>query len=294
MRKDNYKMYVGDTMIKIVTDSASLYSKPDAIKEGMDSAPLSVNIDDKSYRDFEEIHTMQLIQMIKQGAIPTTSQPSIGEKVDIYNEAIDQGYEVIDITMADGLSGTYHSALAAKEECNDPEKVIVYNSKTLCIPQRLMVDKANDMAKANASKEEIIKMLDNAIATEVSFLTPLDFNFLVRGGRTNNATAIVGGLLKLVPVVRKTDDGTRLNKFTVTRTYKRAVHNMIFHMKERHADASYTFGVAHAMNEDLAFLMKEMLQKEFGENIKVIITPLSPSFVTQGGPGCVSMHMIKI
>lgn len=280
-------------MIKIVTDSASLYSKPEAIEQGMNSAPLSVNIGNESYRDYEEVHTMQLIQWIKQGKIPSTSQPSIGEKVEIYDEFIQEGYEIIDITMADGLSGTYQSALQAKDACSDPDKVTVYNSKTLCVPERLMVDKANAMAKAGATKEEILAMLDEASATEVSFLTPIDFEFLVRGGRTNNAAAIVGGLLKLIPVVRKTDDGTRLNKFTITRTYKRAIHNMIFHFKERNADETYTFGVAHAMNEDLAFMMRDALLKEF-PGAKVIVVPLSPSFVTQGGPGCVSMHMIKI
>ena len=280
-------------MIKIVTDSASLFSKKEAEELGMGLAPLSVLIENESYRDFDEIQTDTLIEKIKNGAIPTSSQPSIGEKTDIYNEFIAQGHEVIDIAMADGLSGTYQSACMAKDSCDNPDKVTVYNTKTLCIPENLMVKKAKEMADQGASKEEILTMLEEASSHEVSFLTPLDFEFLVRGGRTNNATGIIGGLLKLIPVVRKTDDGTRLEKFTVTRTNKKAIKNMIQYLKEQGVDSSYTFGVAHGMNEELATIFKEAILKEF-EGANVIIAPLTPSFVTQGGPGCVSVHAIKI
>ena len=104
-------------MIKIVADSSTLYTRAEAEKIGLHSVPLNVTIDNKSYQDLEDITSDELIQMINEHKIPRTSQPSLGEKIDIYNELLSEGNEVIDITMAAGLSGTYHTALMAKDQC---------------------------------------------------------------------------------------------------------------------------------------------------------------------------------
>ncbi len=280
-------------MVKIVTDTCSLYSVKEGERIGLPVAALNVNIDGETYREFEEISPIQLLRKIQEGSIPSTSQPSIGEKIELYNQVIKEGHEIIDITMSDGLSGAYQSALMAKDACDDPDKVTVYNSKTLCIPQRLLVIEAKRMADQGATKEEILTMLQHASDTDVSFLVPLDFDFLLRGGRTSNASAFLGGLLKLVPVVRKTDDGKRLEKFSISRTYKKAINNMLNFLMERGVDDTYVFGISHADNKELAGICEQLIYKQF-PRAKVLIFPLSPVFISQGGPGCMALQVIKI
>lgn len=279
-------------MLQIVTDSSTLYSIREGEEKGIAVCPLHVNIDGKSYRDFEDLTSTKLLKFIQEKKVPSTSQPSIGEKIDTYNRLSEEG-EVLDITMAQGLSGTYDNALLAKSQCDHPEKIHILNSKTLCGPHRSLVDRAIKMKEAGASLEEIKTELEKARETDISFLIPFDFQFLLRGGRVRQIEAGLGGLLKLIPVMKRQEDGTILVKFTVTRTFKKALRSILEEFDKRNVTDAYTFYITHAFNDELAFAAQKMLREKYPE-AKIVIYPLSPTFITQGGPGCIAIQTIKI
>ncbi|MBB5185425.1 DegV family protein with EDD domain [Faecalicoccus acidiformans] len=279
-------------MLQIVTDSSTLYSIREGEEKGITVCPLHVNIDGKSYRDFEDLTSTKLLKFIQEKKVPSTSQPSIGEKIDTYNRLSEEG-EVLDITMAQGLSGTYDNALLAKSQCDHPEKIHILNSKTLCGPHRSLVDRAIKMKEAGASLEEIKTELEKARETDISFLIPFDFQFLLRGGRVRQIEAGLGGLLKLLPVMKRQEDGTVLVKFTVTRTFKKALRSILEEFDKRNVTDAYTFYITHAFNDELAFAAQKMLREKYPE-AKIVIYPLSPTFITQGGPGCIAIQTIKI
>ncbi len=279
-------------MIKIVSDSSTLYSCKEAEKIGLYTVPLNVSIDNHSYKDLEEITDTDLFKMIEEHKIPRTSQPSLGEKIDIYNKLSEEN-EVIDITMASGLSGTYQTALIAKASCDHSDKVHVIDSMTLCGPHRYLVDTALEMVKNGSSVQDILHMIEESRKTDISFLLPVDFDYLVRGGRIKGVAAKIGGLLKIIPVLKKGDDGVGLEKHSINRTLKKAIDSVIDDLKANHIDDTYHFYITHAKNEDLANRFIQKIQETF--NTKNIFTyPLSPSFITQGGPGCVAIQVIKI
>lgn len=280
-------------MIKIVADSSTLYTRTEAEKIGLHSVPLNVTIDNKSYQDLEDITSDELIQMINEHKIPRTSQPSLGEKIDIYNELLSEGNEVIDITMAAGLSGTYHTALMAKDQCIDSNRVHVIDSMTLCGPHRYLVDTALEMVKNGSTVQEILAMIEKARQTDISFLLPVDFDFLVRGGRIRGVAAKIGGMLKIIPVLIKGEGGNGLDKFSINRTLKKAVDSVVTELKDRNVDNTYHIYVTHAKNDDLANRFVEKIKEKI-ENADITVYPLSPSFITQGGPGCVAIQAIKI
>lgn len=280
-------------MIKIVADSSTLYTRTEAEKIGLHSVPLNVTIDNKSYQDLEDITSDELIQMINEHKIPRTSQPSLGEKIDIYNELLSEGNEVIDITMAAGLSGTYHTALMAKDQCIDSNRVHVIDSMTLCGPHRYLVDTALEMVKNGSTVQEILAMIEKARQTDISFLLPVDFDFLVRGGRIRGVAAKIGGMLKIIPVLIKGEGGNGLDKFSINRTLKKAVDSVVTELKDRNVDSTYHIYVTHAKNDDLANRFVEKIKEKI-ENANITVYPLSPSFITQGGPGCVAIQAIKI
>ena len=280
-------------MIKIVADSSTLYTRTEAEKIGLHSVPLNVTIDNKSYQDLEDITSDELIQMINEHKIPRTSQPSLGEKIDIYNELLSEGNEVIDITMASGLSGTYHTALMAKDQCIDSNRVHVIDSMTLCGPHRYLVDTALEMVKNGSTVQEILAMIEKARQTDISFLLPVDFDFLVRGGRIRGVAAKIGGMLKIIPVLIKGEEGNGLDKFSISRTLKKAVDSVVTELKERNVDSTYHIYVTHAKNDELANRFVEKIKEKI-ENANITVYPLSPSFITQGGPGCVAIQAIKI
>ncbi len=279
-------------MAHIIADSSTLYSQQQGNEIGLSIVPLNITVEDQSYKDFEEITSEQLLKMIEEHKIPRTSQPSLGEKIELYNK-YSEHEDVIDITMASGLSGTYQTALLAKNACEHPERITVIDSYTLCGPHRALVDKALEMNVEGKSVSEIVEYIEQAKRKEISFLIPIDFEFLVRGGRLNGMSGVLGGLLKLMAVMKKGPEGKGLDKFSVCRTSLKVGHTIIEDMKKEGVDASYTFYISHAVNEKLAFKLKEKIETEFPGAV-VHVYPLSPSFITQGGPGCVAVQAIQI
>lgn len=279
-------------MVQIISDSSTLYSKAEGEAIGLEISPLSIMINGENYREFETITSEELIAKIEKGGIPSSSQPPIGEKIDLYNRYGANG-EVIDITIAQGLSGTYDTALSAKEICDYAANITVFNSQTLCGPQRTLTDAALKMAKEGMGREAIVKMLEESAKTDVSFLIPFDFAFLQRGGRLSKAAAGLGGLLKLIVCMRKSDDGKSLEKHSINRTLKKAFASIIDELKKREVDETYHFAISHAINPEMADKMKEELLRHYPK-ADIKIYPLSPAFITQGGPGCCALQAIKI
>jgi len=164
-------------MVRIITDSSTLYSVKQGEALGIDVSMLSVTINNKTYREFEEINTKDFIDIINQGHIPTSSQPSIGEVLELYNKYPQD--DLLNVTIADGLSGTYQTALSAAEMAHRPERITVFNSRTLCGPHRYLVNKALELAKGGKAVKAIVAELEKLIATSKSFLIPQDFDYLI-------------------------------------------------------------------------------------------------------------------
>lgn len=277
-------------MIRIVSDSSSLYSVEEGQANGVIIAPLSVNINGQTYKEYEEIKTKEFIDIINEGHLPKSSQPSIGEVLEIYNTYKDD--EIINISMADGLSGTYDSACMAKEMDDNKERIDLINSKTLCGPERYLVDLAVALNKLGKSRKEIVKEIEEAIKHTRSFLIPQDFDFLERGGRVSHLAAKIGSAIKLVPVVMLDEDGKSLVKFTTKRTFKKAIEKICDAMKEDNIDSNWKIYITHACNEVLAEEAKNIINKNI-DSVEIEIRLLGPVFTTQGGPGCLAIQYIK-
>ena len=276
-------------MLKIITDSSTLYTEDEARKLGFESVPLNVSIGDLEGRDLQ-VDMKDFYERIKKGEIPRSSQPSIGEVMDVFEKYSDS--EILNISMADGLSGTYQSACGAREMVENSERITVFNTKTLCGPHRYMVERAQQMKEAGHSVKDILAWLEDVAERTESFLIPQDFSFLKRGGRLTPMAATLGSVLKLKPIMTLTEDCKKLDKFAVKRTMKAAVKTIIEHMKEKGVDERYKFYVVHADALEDAKGIVANLKEVFG-NIDIELYDLSPVFVTQGGPQCIAIQYIE-
>ena len=277
-------------MVRIVADTSTLYSTAQAQEAGFDVSALSVTIADKSYREFDEISAKEFVQIIRQGHLPTSSQPAIGEVAALYDKYPEE--EIINVAMAMGLSGTYNSAVAAAEMSEDPERISVVNTRTLCGPHRYLVELAQKMAKMGCGRKEILARLKEKMDTAKSYLVPMDFDYLRRGGRLSPLVSYVGKAVNLTPVMTQTDDGCRLTISGIRRGFKAAVKYMGKELENRGVGKGWRVYVVHGDDEakaleTLAYL-KELLSEAVFE-----MYPLSPAFITQGGPGCVAVQIIQ-
>lgn len=276
-------------MVQIITDTSTLYTPDEAKALGFESIPLCVNVGEFEGRDLL-IDMDDYYDRIRKGGIPKSSQPPIGDVVDMYEKY--QDAEIINISMADGLSGTYQSACSAKEMLEDNSNVTVVNSMTLCGPHRYMVEKAQEMKEKGCSTKEILDWLEYIKERTESFLIPQDFDFLRRGGRLTPMAAALGSVLKLKPIMTLTEDCKRLDKFAVKRTMKAAVDTVINHLKTRNLDSRHILYISHADALEDAKKIMAQIKENFVE-LEVKILDLSPVFVAQGGPKCVAIQYIE-
>ena len=276
-------------MVRIVTDSSVLMTIEEGKELGVDVIPLCVNIGDMEGRDMA-IDMDDFYARIQRKEVPRSSQPPIGDVVDIYEKYPED--EIINISMADGLSGTYQTACSAKEIVDNGENITVVNSKTLCGPHRYMVEKAQEMKLAGKNAKEILDWLHKIIEKTESFLIPQDFNFLKRGGRLTPMAAAFGSMLKLKPIMILTEDCKRLDKYAIKRTLSASVSAVIERMKAFGVNENHIVYVTHAnVIEDAKKVVAQI--KEAFANVEVKLSQLSPVFVTQGGPGCIAIQYIE-
>ena len=276
-------------MVQIVTDSSVLDTEEETKAAGFDVIPLCVSVGDMDGRDLQ-IDMEEFYGRIGKGEIPRSSQPPIGDVVEVYEKY--QDADVLNICVAAGLSGTYHGALSARDMVESRDRITVFNSRTLCGPHRYMVEKAQRMKEEGKGIPEILEWLKSAAEKTESFLIPQDFGFLKRGGRLTPVAAALGSVLKLKPVMRLTEDGTRLDKFFVKRTMSAAVSGIMDHMKKKGIDGRYLLYIVHAAAPKEAGAIREMIEAEF-KGIEIQMMDLSPVFVAQGGPGCVAIQYIE-
>ncbi len=276
-------------MVRIVTDSSVLMTIEEGKELGVDVIPLCVNIGDMEGRDMA-IDMDDFYARIQRKEVPRSSQPPIGDVVDIYEKYPED--EIINISMADGLSGTYQTACSAKEIVDNGENITVVNSKTLCGPHRYMVEKAQEMKLAGKNAKEILDWLHKIIEKTESFLIPQDFSFLKRGGRLTPMAAAFGSVLKLKPIMTLTEDCKRLDKYAIKRTLSASVSAVIERMKAFGVNENHIVYVTHAnVIEDAKKVVAQI--KEVFANVEVKLSQLSPVFVTQGGPGCIAIQYIE-
>ena len=276
-------------MVRIVSDTSTLYSTAQAREAGFAVSPLSVTIAGRSYREFDEISAEEFVDIIRQGHMPTSSQPALGEVEALYNEFA--GEDILNIAMAHGLSGTYTSAIAAAEMCDHSDHIHVLNTRTLCGPHRYLVEKAVEWANAGESVEVIKEKLNALMDTVKSFLVPADFDYLRRGGRLSPLVSYVGKAASLTPIMTQTESGERLTVAGIRRGFPHAVKFIGKELEKAGVGKGWRVQISHAGVLDKAETVKQMLSEMFPEAVFEIY-PLSPAFITQGGPGCFAVQYI--
>lgn len=278
-------------MVRIVSDTSTLYSTTQARAAGFAVSPLSVTIAGKSYREFDEIDSQQFVDIIRQGHMPTSSQPAIGEVEALYNSLA--GDQIINVAMAHGLSGTYTSAVAAAQMCDHADQISVVNTRTLCGPHRYMVEKAVEWADSGLSVEQILEKLNELMDSAKSFLVPADFDYLRRGGRLSPLVSYVGKAASLTPIMTQTETGERLTVASIRRGYSHAVKYITKELEKRGIGEGWRVYISHAGALDKAQQTLDALKAAMPEAYYEIL-PLSPAFITQGGPGCVAVQYVKV
>ncbi|TPR16780.1 DegV family protein [Apilactobacillus timberlakei] len=226
--------------IAIVTDSTSYLSKEEQEKYNINVVPIPVIIDGKSYNEGVDISTEEFYDKLRNSeSFPSTSQPPMGEMIDTYNKLANKGYDaVISIHLASTISGFYNSLVSLAPTIENI-KVIPYNSKlTVKLMGNLAIEAAK-MAQDNQNIDDIVSKMDEIRATINEVFVVDDLQNLVRGGRLSNASAFLGSLLKIKPLLTFDDKTNEIVAFEKVRSRKKALKRTEEIFKEAVNNADY-------------------------------------------------------
>jgi len=192
--------------IAIVTDSTAYLSEETRKHKDLFILPIPVVVDGKTYGEGVEISEAEFFEKIAHSEhFPTTSQPSLGEVIELYERIKAAGYEqVVAIHMSSGISGFIRNITTIKDSV-DGLQVDIFDSKITSAPMGNMVEAALKMVEEGRTKEEILEKLAYISEKTKAFMIVEDLNHLVRGGRLTNGAALLGNLLHIKPILTFTD-----------------------------------------------------------------------------------------
>lgn len=274
--------------MRIIADTATLLSPEEGLKLGLEIVPVCVLINEQSYRDFVEIDSEQFLRMIANGGVPTSSQPALGDVLEVLEKSDE---ELIFLTVGDGLSGAYQTAVAAKNSIDANDHIHIVNSKTLAGPMRYLAKKAVALKDAGMNAQQILKELEISIESSASFVIPADFDFLKRSGRLTPLAAKIGGALRLLPVLTQTKDKTRITPVCIKRTWKSATQAILQRLQEHEVGEGWLISVCHAGTPVQAESTRQKIAEHFPD-CETEVLQLSPALITHGGPGCIVVQAI--
>lgn len=193
-------------MIKILTDSSCVISQQEAAELNVDIIPLGVTFGSEGFKDGIDITTEQFYEKLLSGTdYPHTSQPSPFELEERFMDAKKNGDTLLFLPLSSKISGTYESAVRIKEE-GGYDNVYVYDTLCTTIMLELLVREA--AKRTDMSIDKLIEYVDD-LRKRAKLYAGIDtLEFLAKGGRLNTATAAIGSLLKVKPLITISDQGT--------------------------------------------------------------------------------------
>ena len=269
--------------VKIVVDS-SVDLAPE-FKAQVKTVALSVLFGEREYKDGVTINPEKFYEMLVQcEQLPTTSQPTPAAFEDAYRELVEAGHEVLVITIASKLSGTYQSATIAADEF--PGKVFVLDSRAAAIGSGLLAMSALKLAEEGLSAQQILEILMEKRKKIRLFAMVDTLEYLKKGGRLSSTVAFVGGVLNLKPIISLVEG--EIQVVGKARGLKAAFSAMNQACQETGIDLSepYLMGYTGSSNENLTKYLAESGDLWPAGSEKLII---GSAIGTHAGPGAVAI-----
>ena len=212
----------------VMTDSNSGISRREAEKLGIFSLPMPVIINGETCYEGVDLTQEMFYESLKGGKDVSTSQPSPGEVMGMWDEILAGGYdEIVHIPMSSGLSNSCEAAISLAAEYDG--KVQVVDNHRISVTLRESVLEARELAESGLSAREIKKELEERAYDSVIYIAVDTLEFLKKGGRVTPAAAALGAVLNIKPVL--TIQGERLDAFAKVRGMKKGKHRMLEALK---------------------------------------------------------------
>ena len=257
-------------------------------------------LDGKEYADDlgKTIPFADFYSRIEAGAMPTTSQVSVGQFIDFFEPFLKDGQDILHVTLSSGLSGSYNSAVAARDQLLEkyPErKIIIVDSLGASSGYGLLMDMLADRRDKGEDIEAVSAWAEENKLKVHHWFFSTDLTHYKRGGRISAAAAIMGSLLNICPLLNMSYDGKLIPRKKV-RSKKRVVEEIV-HMMEIHAEKGLDYSgkcfISNSACYDDARQVADLVEAKFPHlNGPVMINSVGTVIGSHTGPGTVALFFV--
>ena len=272
--------------VAVVSDSTAYLPRDLVAEHGIQLVSLYVNWgEEDSEREVDMPDFDQFYDRLR-GAdrLPTTSQPSIGDFLDVYRTLVDHGYDIVSVHISGGISGTVESARQAKERLAEEagaDRVTVIDSERACGGLGLMVLAGAKVAQAGGDRAAVVDRVESARAGLKMWFAVDTLEYLRRGGRIGAASAWLGSALKIKPILTLDKEITPIER---VRTGAKALRRLSEYAEQRRADGADAWVVQHIQAPDEVGQLAESVESVMGHG-PVFVSEVGPVIGTHIGPG---------
>lgn len=272
----------------ISTDTGADLPKAYCQEHGISVLPLPVNLDGNTYNDMD---AMEFYEKLRGGAMPTTSAANLEDTLTLFRSILSQGHDLLHIAFSSGLSSTAGTAILAAQQIQAefPDRtLVVVDSLCASLGQGFLIHQAVKLRAQGVSCEETGRRIEDMKLHVVHNFTVDDLNHLHRGGRVSKATAVVGTLINIKPVLHVDDEG-HLVAVGKARGRKASIQALVTRMEQQivgfeNQEVFISHGDCPADAEYLASLIRE----KFGID-NIMIDYIGPTIGTHSGPGTLAV-----
>jgi DegV family protein with EDD domain len=278
----------------VVADSTS-YLPPEILAQHdikVVSLYVGLEGDQERESDITDLHAFYERLRISDQTV-TTSQPSVGDFISVYEPLLADGREIVSIHLSSGISGTYESAMQARERLTADgkggERIAVVDSRTGCGGMGLMLLTAANAAAAGASAVQAKERAEMARKELKIYFAVDTLDYLRRGGRIGAARAWIGTTLKIKPILTLEEEITPIER---VRTRSRAFERMVDYGRQRHEAGADAWVVQHVQDPENAQRLVEACEPIFGSD-PVFTSEIGPVIGAHVGPGLLGIGGIS-
>ena len=275
--------------VRIVTDSLSDITGDLTEELGIDVVPLYVRFGEKVYRDRVEMTTDEFYRKLVQDVtLPTTTQPPPGDFFNVFNKLAKETDEILVIVVSSKLSGTYQSALQAKNLMESKCRIEIIDSLTVAMGLGLVVISAAKKAQAGASLDELVDSVHKAMSRSHLIMFFDTLKYLAKGGRIGKAQGFLGSMLSVKPILTVKDG----EMAPLTRVRSRAAGMEYLSKFVAGFSGIEKLAVEYATTPDDADSLIGRLSSVFPKE-RIFRSVISPVLGTYAGPDAIAVSVLE-
>ena len=276
--------------IKVVTDSTSDLPADVAESLGIEVVPLNVHFGSDVYKDRVNLMPDTFYDKLINGdVLPTTSQPSVGEFIDVYERLGSDADGIVSVHISEKLSGTMNSARLASQQANADCPIEVVDTFQVSMGVGICAMEAAEVANSGGDMNQVLLAARNAVTRSQCFFMLETLEFLQKGGRIGKAQALIGNLLKIRPMLMLQEG--EVHPLGRERTRRKGIAKLVDTVEELAPISG--LAVMYSTGPDEAQTLAQNVSKFMIEGREPMMLQIGPVIGTYAGPDTLGIALIS-